>query len=83
MSLLQKAQALLHSVGGEAEGSFKIYAANSRTHVFLKANNLPGTPAVDFSIDLPGELDSMVAEVGKMGVSAILGNSSNDTSQTD
>lgn len=83
MSLLKKANGLLQSIGGQAEGNFKIFAANSRTHVFLKAEGLPGAPAIDFSIDLPGELDSMVAEVGKMGVSAVLGNSSSDTSPTD
>lgn len=43
-----------------AEGTFKMYEANSRSHLFLKAENLPGQPVIDISVDLPGDLDKAV-----------------------
>lgn len=67
----QNLNKFLKSVGGEAEGSFKIYEANSRTHVFLKMENLPGAPACDFSIDLPGDTDKLVAQGLNYGLDAV------------
>lgn len=77
MSVVKTVNEFLDKIGGSAQGNFKIYATNSRTHLFLKAENLPGKPAVDFSVDLPGDLDSVVADVANAGLAASgLGNSS-------
>lgn len=61
---VKKINQMLASVGGTAEGHFKIYPTNndgvSRTHLFLKADKLPLSPAIDFSVDLPGDTDNMV-----------------------
>jgi hypothetical protein len=58
----------LDSIGGAAEGNFKIFSANSRLHLFLKAEKVPGKPAFDISVDLPGDMDNMVAS----GANAIM-----------
>jgi len=64
IQVVQKINQLLSSVGGTAEGHFKVFSTNaggvSRTHVFLKADKLPLQPAIDFSVDLPGDTDNMV-----------------------
>lgn len=53
---------LLAKIGADAPGNLKIYPANSRVHVFVKADKLPGQPANDFSFDLPGDSDVMIAQ---------------------
>lgn len=64
IAIVQKINKLLDSIGGSAEGHFKVYATSnagvSRTHVFLKADKLPLQPAIDLSFDLPGDTDTMV-----------------------
>lgn len=74
MQIAKTVKGFLDSVGGSAEGNFKIYEANSRTHIFLKADKLPGAPAVDFSLDLPGDSDKLVAQGLRYGVDALQGN---------
>ncbi|TXH11956.1 MAG: hypothetical protein E6R03_13850 [Hyphomicrobiaceae bacterium] len=62
----------------KAEGSFKFYDTNnngeSRSHLILKCNNLPLKPAIDISLDLPGDSDKMVVQGLNYGLEAALGN---------
>lgn len=71
---LDKFEEFLVKVGAEAPENHKLYSANSRLHVFVKADKLPGQPAADLSIDLPGETDAMTVQGMKFALDAARGN---------
>lgn len=63
----------------KSEGTFKCYKTTSptgetRSHLLLKATNLPGDPAIDLSIDLPGDSDELFVQAANFGIDAALGN---------
>jgi|JI10StandDraft_1071094.scaffolds.fasta_scaffold68085_7 hypothetical protein len=53
---------MLAAIGAEGEGDFKVYPANSRIHVFVKAKKLPTEPTMALSFDLPGNSEELLAQ---------------------
>lgn len=63
-NLVDKFNHTLEQIGAgpDKPENFKIFSTNSRLHMFVKAEKLPFSPAVDLSLDLPGEADAFTAQ---------------------
>lgn len=75
MEIVKQINKALDSIGGTAEGNFKLYktrneAGETRTNLFLKAEKLPLKPSLTLSIDLPGDMDDLVVGGGNAMMNA-------------
>lgn len=52
---------MLATIGADEPGNLKVYPANSRLRVFVKASKLPSQPTAELTFDLPGDSEELLA----------------------
>jgi len=75
VEIVRKINKALDSVGGTAEGNFKLYRTvnengETRTNFFLKAEKMYMKPSITISVDLPGNMDDLVVGGGNAMMNA-------------